>query len=207
MDRATIAQKIYNGYATVAVGTESPVTWAYQPDKITTKYQYDPKKAASLLDRRGLAKGVGRRPRERWQAARVHALHRQRQHLPRRAICRWCRKRWKSIGVEMKVQLEEPALVVNRASKSFDYDMFFFGLTTTPEPDQTRYWASNQHGPGANYYGYNNPKVDDLLMQGVRTLDVEKRKAIYVQAQNLIVADMPGFVSHFQRASARSTSG
>ncbi len=34
-------------------------------------------------------------------------------------------------------------------------------------------------------------------MQGVRTLDQEKRKAIYVDVQNLIVSDMPGFVSHF----------
>ncbi len=46
-DRATIAQKVYSGYASVAVGTEAPVTWAYQPDKITMKYPYDPKMAES----------------------------------------------------------------------------------------------------------------------------------------------------------------
>ncbi len=38
----------------------------------------------------------------------------------------------KNIGVEMKLQFEEGALVVARAQKSFDYDMFFFGLTTIP---------------------------------------------------------------------------
>jgi peptide/nickel transport system substrate-binding protein len=196
IDRQAIAQKIYGGYATVAVGTESPVTWAYQPDKITTKYEYDPKKAMQLLDGGGWKVGSdGVRAKDGKRLA--FTLYTVSGDPGSASHMQVVQDAWKTIGVAMQLQLEEPTLVVNRASKSFDYEMFFFGLTTTPEPDQTRYWASNQHGPGANYYGYNNPKVDDLLMQGIRTLDVEQRKAIYVQAQNLIVADVPGFVSHF----------
>lgn len=196
IDRETIAKKIYNGYATVAVGTEAPVTWAYQPDKITTKYEYDPKKSVQLLDGAGWKAGTdGIRAKDGKRLS--FTLYTVSGSTSTASHMQVVQEAWKGIGVEMKLQFEEGALVVTRASKSFDYDMFFFGFTTTPEPDQTRYWASNQHGPGANYYGYNNPKVDDLLMQGIRTLDIEKRKAIYVQAQNLIVADVPGFVSHF----------
>lgn len=196
IDRQAIAQKIYSGYATVAVGTESPVTWAYQPDKITTKYEYDPKKAVQLLDGAGWKAGTDS-IRAKDGKRLSFTLYTVSGDPASASHMQVVQEAWKNIGVAMTLQLEEPTLVVNRASKSFDYDMFFFGLTTTPEPDQTRYWASNQHGPGANYYGYNNPKVDDLLMQGIRTLDIEQRKAIYIQAQNLIVADVPGFVSHF----------
>jgi len=196
IDRQSIAQKIYSGYATVAVGTESPVTWAYQPDKITTKYAYDPKKAVQLLDGTGWKAGTdGIRAKDGKRLS--FTLYTVSGDPASASHMQVVQDAWKNIGVDMKLQLEEATIVVNRASKSFDYEMFFFGLTTTPEPDQTRYWASNQHGPGANYYGYSNPKVDDLLMQGIRTLDIEQRKAIYVQAQNLIVADVPGFVSHF----------
>ncbi len=196
IDRQSIAQKIYSGYATVAVGTESPVTWAYQPDKITTKYEYDPKKAVQLLDGTGWKAGTdGIRAKDGKRLS--FTLYTVSGDPASASHMQVVQDAWKNIGVDMKLQLEEATIVVNRASKSFDYEMFFFGLTTTPEPDQTRYWGSNQHGPGANYYGYNNPKVDDLLMQGIRTLDIEQRKAIYVQAQNLIVADVPGFVSHF----------
>jgi peptide/nickel transport system substrate-binding protein len=197
-DRALIAQKIYNGYATVAVGTEAPVTWAYQPDKITMKYPYDPKMAESLLDQAGYAKGSdGIRAKDGKKLS--FTLYTVSGSTSTASHVQVVQEALKNIGVEMKAQYEEGAIVVARAQKSFDYDMFFFGLTTSPEPDQTRYWASNQHGPGANYYGYSNPKVDDLLQQGVRTLDLEKRKAIYVDMQNQIVADMPGFVSHFQK--------
>jgi peptide/nickel transport system substrate-binding protein len=195
-DRELIAKKVYNGYAMVAVGTEAPVTWAYQPDKITMKYPYDPKKAVSLLDEAGWAKGAdGIRAKDGKRLS--FTLYTVSGSTATASHAQVVQEALKNIGVEMKLQFEEGALVVSRAQKTFDYDMFFFGLTTTPEPDQTRYWASNQHGPGANYYGYNNPKADDLLMQGVRTLDLEKRKAIYADVQNLIVADMPGFVSHF----------
>jgi len=198
-DRETIGRKIYNGYATVAVGTQPPVTWAYQPDKITTKYPYDPKKAEALLDDAGWKKGAdGVRVKDGKRLS--FTLYTVSGSPSTTSHVQVLQDEWQSIGVEMKPQFEEGAVVVNRAAKSFDYDMFFFGLTTSPEPDQTRYWASNQHGPGANYSGYANPKVDDLLMRGVRTLDINERKAIYVEAQNLIVADVPEFVSHFQKA-------
>ncbi len=197
-DREAIAQKIYNGYATVAVGTEPPVTWAYQPDKIAMKYPYDPKKAAQMLDDAGWKPGSdGIRAKDGKKLA--FTLYTVSGSTSAAGHVQVVQEALKNIGVQMDVRYEEAPLVVARAQKSFDYDMFFFGLTTSPDPDQTRYWASNQHGPGANYYGYNNPKVDDLLMQGARTLDVEKRKQIYADMQNIIVADAPAFVSHFQK--------
>lgn len=200
-DREAIAQKIYNGYATVAVGTQPPVTWAYQPDKITMKYPYDPKKAESLLDEAGWKKGAdGVRAKDGKKLA--FTLYTVSGSTSAAGHVQVVQESLKNIGVQMDVRYEEAPLVVARAQKTFDYDMFFFGLTTAPDPDQTRYWASNQHGPGANYYGYNNPKADDLLAQGAHTLDVEKRKQIYADVQNLIVADMPGFVSHFQKGLA-----
>jgi len=195
-DREAIARQIYNGYATVAVGTEPPVTWAYQPDKITMPYPYDLKKAEALLDDAGWKKAAdGVRVKDGMRLS--FTLYTVSGSPPTTSHMQVVQEAWKGIGVEMKLQFEEGATVVNRAAKSFDYDMFFFGLTTTPEPDQTRYWASNQHGPGANYSGYANPKVDDLLARGIRTLDITQRKAIYAEAQNAIVADMPEFVSHF----------
>ena len=195
-DREAIARQIYNGYATVAVGTEPPVTWAYQPDKITMTYPYDPKKAEALLDDAGWKKAAdGMRVKDGTRLS--FTLYTVSGSPSTTSHMQVVQEAWKGIGVEMKLQFEEGATVVNRAAKSFDYEMFFFGLTTTPEPDQTRYWASNQHGPGANYSGYANPKVDDLLARGIRTLDITQRKAIYADAQNAIVADMPEFVSHF----------
>ncbi len=198
-DRETIAQKVYNGYATVAVGTQPPLSWAYQPDKITAKYPYDPKRAESLLDEAGWRKGAdGVRAKDGKKLA--FTLSTISGSTTAAGHAQVVQEALKAVGVDMQLRFEESAAAVNRASKSFDYDMFHFGLSTSPDPDQTRYFASDQHGPGANYYGYSNPKVDDLFAQGSRTLDVEKRKAFYLEAQNLIVADMPVFITHFLKS-------
>jgi len=42
-----------------------------------------------------------------------------------------------------------------------------------------------------NFYGYSNPKLDALLEQGRRELDLQKRGAVYKEAENLMIEDMP----------------
>lgn len=57
VDREGIVQKVRNGLSTVGVGTQPIRSYAYQPDKITTKYGYDVKKANQLLDDAGWTRG------------------------------------------------------------------------------------------------------------------------------------------------------
>ena len=44
---------------------------------------------------------------------------------------------------------------------------------------------------GGNRWRYASPAVDDLLLQGRRELDPQKRIGIYAQAQRLIADDVP----------------
>jgi len=53
------------------------------------------------------------------------------------------------------------------------------------------------HSKGfANTTGYSNPKVDQLLEEAMTTYDVEKRKKIYREAQQIIVDDAPYIFYH-----------
>ena len=44
---------------------------------------------------------------------------------------------------------------------------------------------------GANYMGYSNPQVDELITRASATYDANQRRTLYTQAQQIIVDDAP----------------
>ena len=109
---------------------------------------------------------------------------------------------WKDIGVEMVPQFEEFSAFVTRLSKTFDFQAFLVGFAWDVDPDQTAMWHSKQHEAGFNAFSYSNPKVDELLAQGVRLLDQEQRKQICLGMQNLVLADAPALITDFPKGLA-----
>ena len=60
------------------------------------------------------------------------------------------------------------------------------------EPDQFGIWHSSQQKPGQfNFIGYSNPKVDQLLEQGRREFDPDKRMQLYHQFAEVLYDDSP----------------
>jgi len=201
VDRSAIVKQLYNGLSTVAVGTMPPISWAAAPDKIMIKYEYDPKKAAQMLDDAGWklgsdgirAKGGQKLSFSMWTNS---------GNKVRENYLLVLQEGWKAIGVEMKPQTEEFSVYLDRINKNFDFDMFLVGFSWGVDPDQTTMWDSMQHGGGFNSYHYSNPMVDMLLDQGLHVLDQDKRKQIYLDMQNRIIADAPALVSDFPQGLA-----
>src|SRR4029434_8738510 len=109
---------------------------------------------------------------------------------------------WKDIGVEMTPQFEEFSAFVTRLTKTFDFQALLLGFQWNVDPDQQTMWDSKQHGPGFNLYNYSNPKVDDLLDKALHTLDKAERTDLYVQMQNLVMADAPALITDFPKTLA-----
>ena len=63
------------------------------------------------------------------------------------------------------------------------------------DPDYTARCHSKQipakYGTGSNYVQYENPELDKLLEEGVLISDMEKRKAVYQQIQDILHEDVP----------------
>jgi len=198
VDRDAIVKKLFAGHGVVAIGTEPVLSWAYQPDKITTKYAYDPKKAAQLLDDAGWKAGSdGVRAKDGKRLS--FSMWTNSGNKTRENYLLVLQDSWKNIGVEMKPQFEEFSVTLDRLFKNFDYEMFLLGFSWGTDPDQQTMWDTKQKGSGFNNYGYSNPKVDQLLNDGLHTLDQEKRKAIYLDMQNAVIADAPALVSDFPK--------
>ncbi len=94
---------------------------------------------------------------------------------------------WASIGVMAKVQIEDGV--------PDNYQVLLTSQEIPPDPDQYALWHSTQTVTNITHYA--NPKIDKLLEDGRKELDLEKRKKIYYDFQRYLVDDAPAvFLYH-----------
>ena len=87
---------------------------------------------------------------------------------------------WKTLNIETKIQ------IVNQVPTSFQ--IFLGEINLSPDPDQYTLWHSSQVN---NITHYNNVRVDKLLEDGRKELDIQKRILIYTDFQKYLLSDPP----------------
>lgn len=123
------------------------------------------------------------------------------------------------IGIDVTLRSEDTATWLRRAYTDYDYDISepFLGNGVDPVIGFNRSFLTQQIRKGVTFVNntfYSNPEIDRLLMAGGREIDVEKRKAIYHEAQRILVEDSPQiwlaeviYVSVFNRKLHDHTTG
>lgn len=87
--------------------------------------------------------------------------------------------------------IEVATLFENRANGTYTLHMDGGGMSW-PDPDYLRTMLHSVDGTGhALGVDYHNPDLDQLLEEGMSTTDVEERKAIYRQVEELVLDDVP----------------
>jgi peptide/nickel transport system substrate-binding protein len=87
---------------------------------------------------------------------------------------------WKKLDIETNIR------VVNHIPLNFQIFLGEFYLST--DPDQYALWHSSQI---SNITHYNNVRVDKLLEDGRKELDMQKRISIYSDFQKYLLSDPP----------------
>lgn len=91
-------------------------------------------------------------------------------------------KAWKALGVKTEIEaMIDP--------KSMDYEVLLAIQEIPLDPDQYSLWHSTQET--ANVTKLKNHRIDQLLEDGRKTIDQEKRKSIYLDFQRFIVEEIP----------------
>jgi peptide/nickel transport system substrate-binding protein len=197
LDRPGIVKSIRQGLGTVGVGVEPIRSWAYQPDKIPLKYEFDVNKANQLLDEAGWMKGKdGIRAKD---GKRFSFTMRTFTDVTANAYMGVFQENWKTIGVEMTPQSEDFNVFVSRLAKTHDFEAFWEGFSYGVDPDIQVRFDTKQFPTGLNYGAYSNPQVDTALDQALHVLDRAKRLDLYVQAQVQIAQDCPVLVTDFSK--------
>ena len=109
------------------------------------------------------------------------------------------------IGVSMNVVAEDWSVYLPKFTAG-DFTATIIGSSGLADPDDYLYGDFHSESSG-NYIGFSNAEIDDLLVQGRRASDPEERKAIYAQAQELLLEEAPHvFLFHSAQYEAHRTN-
>jgi peptide/nickel transport system substrate-binding protein len=153
-----------------------PGTWAY--DDTLQPIPFDPAQARQLLSDAGasnlkvrLTTNAGNHFREDWVTFTQQSLS--------------------EIGVTVQPDVKEFTQVVKEGTDG-TFEMIcptFAGVLVDPDELYLPFYSTSSR----NVTGYSNPEMDRLLDEGRQTVDLDKRKQIYSQIQQILIQDVPVF--------------
>ena len=169
-----IASSVF-GHGTPVSTVFPPTYWAALPTEIAPA---DIEKAKSLLATAGLADGF-KTTITSWS---------QYSFLSNAAVV--LQEQLKQIGIDAELNLVENATMIADVHTNHNFDI---GVTGTsgyidPHPLMLNNFSSTSAGNAAQY---SNPKVDDLIEQGMLETDPAKRTLIYQDIQKILLEDLP----------------
>ena len=143
----------------------SPLSWAYS-QKVRL-YKFDPETAAKILAKYPVSSTSS----EITISTYVNLL----------TTAQAVSDAWNKAGLHTKVRVQ--------SSIAPDYQVFLLTFGIPPDPDQYQFWQSTQDA--TNITHYSSLRVDKLLEDGRKTLNMADRKKIYADFQRYLVEDAP----------------
>ncbi|MBE3598808.1 MAG: glutathione ABC transporter substrate-binding protein [Limnochordaceae bacterium] len=189
IDKELIVSQVLGGMASVSDSPMAPGVNGYCK---TGGYPYDPERARQLLKEAGYPQGLevslwapqGRYLKDYETAIAIQAMLQQ-------------------VGIRVRLQTMEWATYLRNIfdvpKEQAQYQMYMLGWApSTGDADWVMrpLLSSQSFPPGDNASYYGNPKVDQLIQEGMRTSDPDARARIYCEAQKQVVADAPWAFLH-----------
>src|SRR5437899_2112591 len=189
IDRQAIIKSVELGYGSIANSPITPALAAYYDPSLASKYPYDPQKAKDLLAQAGWKPGADGVLQKDGKAFQFTMDVGQRGVLePVNALIQ---QDLKKVGVIVDLNTMEWNAYIQKDVVRREYTATVNWWTYPSDPDVFPYYHSSAAGKGFNIPGYQDPKLDDLLVQGPSASDLEARKAIYKQLQAYTPETLP----------------
>jgi peptide/nickel transport system substrate-binding protein len=199
LDRQAIINTNLKGAASVALGDQSPLSWAYNP--ALSAQARDVNAAKDLLLQAGWQQGPGGIFIKDGQKLAFTLVY-PAGYAFRDNIAQTIAQQLKEIGVAVEVRPLEATQFFSEVLHSRRFEMAMYAWVSGIEPDNTSFWNSKYipgyGNEGQNYPGWRNPEVDKLTLQGAGAVDLETRKQCYFRIQELIVEECPVIPLYFR---------
>ncbi|QAA30523.1 ABC transporter substrate-binding protein [Clostridium manihotivorum] len=194
LDRKKYVDVAYKGYGQVANVPASPVLWSYSDDGVN-KYEFNTDKAKELLDKAGWKVGADGVREKDGQKLKINYLARSKDD----ELIPIAKENYKALGIDFNAEIMDFNALVAKLKKG-DYDFAAVSTSMLGDPnDAVGEFLSTSQG---NYSGYSNPKIDKLILDGIATTDVAKRKEIYKELYKEFSNDPPIILLNYRKSVA-----
>jgi peptide/nickel transport system substrate-binding protein len=174
VDREEFVKVVANGYGTVEPSIVMKPQWFYSP---TAKYSFNIQKAKTLLAKAGYPNGF-----------KIKMSFTSRE--PDKTIIQLIQSQLKKIGINGEIETYDRLAFNDKWNKREGE----IGLNFLPVPKPDPYmqfqifFATKGNN---NFTGYSSQKFDETLEKSKKTYNIEKRKALYKELQNILAEDSP----------------
>ena len=93
------------------------------------------------------------------------------------------------IGIAAELNLVENATMIEQVYVAKEFDIAVTGESAYVDPHALM--LNFKAGEAGNFTGYANPRVDELVAQGIAVTDQAQRAEIYQEIQRLLLQDLP----------------
>ncbi len=185
VDQETIVQTAFYGLQPAAHSVISPTTWSYN-EEAANLYHYDPEMAASLLEESGWVDSDGDGIREK----DGEKLHLEYVALPayEEAFMELLAYYFNQVGFEVNIiQLDDAG--VSEYGYNSQHSILNMGwISRDPSVLSITYHSNNiVDGTQSSYTRFRDERLDEILTTAPQTLDEDARKALYEEAQMIIM--------------------
>ncbi len=183
IDRETIIHALLHGHARPALSLLPPAHWAWTDD--VDRYEYDPARAEELLNAAGHPRGP--------DGLRLHLTMKMSTDEDTRLLATVLQQQLAKVGIALELRSNEFATFyadVTRGAFQM-YSLRWIGGNEQPDIFGYAFSTARFSPKGANRGHYSNPKLDALLDNAAASGDMAKRRADYVEAQQILARDVP----------------
>jgi peptide/nickel transport system substrate-binding protein len=185
IDRDALIASIWRGQARPADTLLPPGHWAEAPDNLLPQYPHDVARAKQLLDAAGFKPDAhGIRLRFTLKTSTDETTRLEAQAL---------QAELREAGIELALRSAEFGTFYSDITRGAFQMYLLRWIGSNQDPDIFHYAYATAMAPpkGANRGRYSNPRVDALLAQAEAEPDQAKRRALYIEVQQILAEDLP----------------
>ena len=178
-----IIRTLLRGHAQPALSLLPPQHWVYTSN--VERYDYDPARAAKLLDEAGY--------RRHADGIRFHLTMKTSTDEETRLLAAVLQQQLAAVGIALELRGYEFATFYSDITRgAFQiYSLRWIGGNEQPDIFSYVFSTANFSPKGANRSHYSNPQLDALLNDAAESPDTVRRRADYVEVQQILARDLP----------------
>lgn len=188
IDVDSIITEVLDGRAVHAATPVPPGTWAFSDD--TQLREHDLGEARQILEAAGWKLDDSTGVREK-ASVELRITIITDQEILRGAVAEAIARQLGDVGISVTVAQNPSDDLIRDYLNPRDYQAAIFGWDAGAEPDPYPAWHSSQaEDPGRNVAVYVSDTADDLMERARQTADVDERRELYAEFQQLFILDV-----------------